>query len=154
MIEKKLNLDLLSDIGLTYGEIRAKHGDVKDFFKLSSGNFCYVFTQEYIGYLWDFDKVYKVENSDKNILLPNTEEECQSLLIFEAKDLFSGLNSSINSAELENIYNVTHISSGYNAHDDCYFSSFKLADKYFYIETKESEIITPSSSIQISLISN
>ncbi len=147
--EKKLNLDLLSDIGLIYGEIRAKHGDVKDFFKLPSGSFCYVFTQGYIGYLWGFDKV---ESSSENILFPNGEEECQNLLIFEAKDLFLGLNSSVNPAELVKMYGVTHISSGYNAHDECYFSSFELANKYFYVETKESEIIAPNSSIQISLI--
>lgn len=152
--EKKLNLDLLSDIGLTYEEIGKIHGNLKEVFKLPSGNFCYTFMQGQIGYIWGFDKVYKVEGSSENILLPNTDEKCQSILIFESKDFFLGLNSSVSSYELEKLYDVTHISSGYNAHDQCYFSSFERAGMYFYVETEETGIIIPSSSVQISLISD
>ena len=152
--EKKLNLDLLSDIGLTYEGIGKIHGNLKEVFKLPNGSFCYTFMQGQVGYIWGFDKVYKVEGSSENILLPNTDEKCQSILIFESKDFFLGLNSSVSSSELEKLYDVTHISSGYNAHDQCYFSSFELAGKYFYVETEETGIVTPSSTVQISLISD
>ncbi|MCI1269922.1 MAG: hypothetical protein LKG21_08555 [Ruminococcus sp.] len=148
VINHQLNFDLLSNIGLTYDEIISTYGNLKDVSKLPNGDFCYSFTQGCMGYLWHFDEVNKVGN----MLLPNAGVKCGGILIFEAKDFFLELNSSVNPSELEKMYDITYISSGYNAHDDCNYSDFKLDDKYIYVITKESEIISPDSQLQISLL--
>ena len=54
--EKKLNLDLLSDIGLTYGEISAKRGERTDVY-VWKGNMFYSFKDGYGGYAWGLNEL-------------------------------------------------------------------------------------------------
>ena len=68
--------------------------------------------------------------------------------------MFLGLERSVNTSELEQLYLVKHKEDGWDAHDSTYFSFFMYEDKYIIVETEEECVITPDSYLQIGLISN
>ncbi|NLJ58501.1 MAG: hypothetical protein GX339_06620 [Tissierellia bacterium] len=163
--EKKLNLDLLSDIGLTYEEIKAKRGERTDVY-VWKGNMFYSFKDGYGGYAWGLNELdYGQELlSGESFLLPRNENgdliisdtpspkldsKCFLIQYAQVKDLFLGLDQSVNTSELEQLYLVKHKEDGWDAHDSTYFSFFMYEDKYICVQAESEGIVTPDSYLWI-----
>jgi len=167
--EKKLNLDLLSDIGATYEEIKAKRGEQLWVF-VKSGGVLYGFKDGYGGYGWGLEDLnygrellsgesFPLPWSDENGYLINEESplpkgeiNCNIIWYIQAKDLFLGLEQSATTSEVEENYNVNHDQDGWDGHENTYFSYFICDDKYIVIETEKTGVITPNSYLRIGLL--
>ena len=112
--EMKLNLDLLSDLGLTYDELREKRGEVTKAVVLPGG-VGYIFEKGYGSYAWgtgdiSWDFPTPRDKNGNFILdeLPPPKEQIQigGIWHVQAKDLFLGLSQSVGASEIGKMYNL------------------------------------------------
>jgi len=168
--EKKLNLDLLSDIGLTYEEIREKRG-VQLWAFVESGGVIYGFEHGYGGYGWGFDDLdygrellsgesFPLPWSDENgylinekAPLPKNQIKCGFMWYVQAKDLFIGLDQPATTSEIEEIYSVEHFKPE-DAEIYGYGTNFTYEDKFIWIIAEKEGIVTPDSYLWIKPISD
>lgn len=155
--EKKMNLNLLSDIGLTYGEISAKRGKLTSAY-FEGGGIIYVFENGYGGYSWsdiDYEGVnYPIPTDENNVMagdvspLPKSQAKCGGMWYVQAKDIFLGLDQSVTAAEIEKMYNVEHYKSE-DAAPYGYGTNFIYEDKFIWVQAENEGIVTPDSYLWI-----
>lgn len=110
--EKKMNLDLLSDIGLTYGEISAKRGGATQRIE-GEGGYRFILENGYGEYCWsgEADMVWN-ENGIKEV---KEQAECKQIWNIKPETMFLGMTKSMTVSEIEEIYGIkyerTHIRS-------------------------------------------
>ena len=106
--EKKLNLDLLSDIGLTYGEIKAKRGEDTQRIE-SEGGYRFIHENGYGEYGWsgEADMVWN-ENGIKEV---KEQAECKQIWNIKPEILFLGMTKSMTVSEIEEVYGIKYDST-------------------------------------------
>ncbi len=147
MIEKKLNWDLLSDIGLTYEEIKAKRGETTQRVEVEGG-YGYIFEKGYGKYGWSVEEMV-VNNNE--VIKPKEFAKCTTIDKVSVRDLFLGLPNSITPLEMEEMFGVKYKNTqdaGYTHYGwENYISSFSYNDIDFIIYTKEKDKIDLDSYI-------
>ena len=160
--EKKLNLDLLSDIGLTYREIMAKRGERISVFT-EGGGFRYQFKNGYGLYGWLISAVYeegnwpKDENGDwigiDDLPSPSENNKCESIIEIKPEYLFLGMTKSMAASEIGEIYGIKYVETqsadGWNGWG--FVSIFSYKDIEINIYTNEKEKIDLDSEVNLFL---
>ena len=156
-----LNQDLVSDIGLTFEEMKEKHGEVVDYQVLNGGSH-YKFENGYGFYFFYGDPPVSVGygsgneewvyNDDGTPWYPIPRKECVCIGIdnLKAKDIFSLEFEELYEHEIKSIYGVTLFES--SANKMYIFDSNTLTIKYSGFPTgttslsiKYYDAITPES---------
>ena len=102
--EKKLNLDLLSDIGLTYGQIKEKYGNVSDS-RYNEGSHCFIFERSEAYYWFEYTHYLGINEGD----IPRDDEKSIAIDYVYAKNIFLGLESTLSASEIETFYNLNYL---------------------------------------------
>jgi len=140
--EYRLNTDLLSDLGLTYGQIRAKRGEIS---KTVQGdlNEKYAFKNMPGAYSFVRDEVRPAENSDV----------CKDIVDIPADEFFIGLSKEIEALDIEKIYGIKYLGSvhGYGMDGEFCYSHYTDGKKFIVtvVTTKTDGRITSNSTVII-----
>ena len=165
-----INQDLVSEYGLTFAEIKAKHGNIIDiatpyggwFFKFETGYGWYSF---YGDYDYDNQNWKPIEGTDKSAPLPKDNYICIWIDGIDITDFLVGDFDTISVKELENIDGMHLDSNGesYMDFSDKYVATFSYdefshektgftGDKTgVYINHKKEDVIDHDSFVNIQL---
>lgn len=157
----KLNLKLLSTIGMTYSQVRGTYGELIEAKGSGIGSIYYYFENGYGFHIWntgqrpDADFVLPTDENGKVILekipLPEPQDGCYYIGNLKAEDLFFGLSQATEGQRIEEIYGVKFFGNGPGP--EGYASSFQYKQKNVYISiwvhTGEDGMIDPDSKINM-----
>jgi len=160
-VTKTLNEGLLSDIGSTFEEIKARRGRLASVFTASGGLY-YTFENGYGSYFWGLEpeevewdgETWPLDENGNIILetapLPKSQFQCRHGF-FSTTDLFLGLSTPMLTSDVEHIYGISYVGSGFDYHEGSYNSTFKLGEKYITIYTDQKGFIAPNALVSITL---
>ena len=157
--EQKLNVNLLSNIGMTYAQLKEKYGKPTKVITYESSLF-HVFENGYGNYRFDYDVFEnrttwptseEFENFEANGLMPKEGSECLFILGVNADILFLGLAVPTSVSDIEKIYGLEHKSTRLdNGHyGGSYVSNFLFEDKVFSVISSQEGVIEPDCYINI-----
>lgn len=153
---KKLNLDLISDIGLTYTQILKKRGSLVKVVRYGGG-LSYSFNDGYGGYHWGYENLDYGQEVKPGEAFPIANDGTGSVIVEKAplpkehikcfyvqttpKYLFLGMENSSTISEIKEVYGIKDISTqsanGYDGWE--YVSSFQYESINVVIYTHEKE---------------
>lgn len=142
-----LNQDLIADFGMSYSQLKEKHGELMDH-GTAQGSVYYIFEHGYGYYYWLIDEVYDTDNlsnpvyDEHGILifaLPGDQLKCTTIKRIKVKDLFNKEFNTIDISEVKNIDGVEHLSTYKDDVATCfnYSSSFS----YTGFKNEKTELI-------------
>jgi hypothetical protein len=150
----RLNLDLLSDIGLTFEEIKAKRGGIVHAFT-EGGGITFRFECGLGDYHWVLEDIdYVVDDNGywiMELIHPKYDAVCKMITWIRPKNLFLGLTYPINVSDIEEIYDVKCINTTFlNNYDGWDYGSLLLyRDMYVSILTSEEDIVEQNSRVDV-----
>jgi len=147
---EKLNMDLLSDLGLTYSQIEAKRGkQIKEV--MHNGGYGYLFENSF-GYYFFSGRGFSEKDINGNpIPFIVDKEKCSSIWLTNTKDLFLGLSQAIDVFKIEKTFGVNYVKTYWNELENSYSSVFEYVNIMISIETAKKDVIEPDSLLWLSI---
>ena len=131
--EMRLNYDLLSDLGLTFEEIRERRGEVVGagnagggmWYKFENGYGLYIWPLDYVD--WDGEPIPMDENDNfiiETAPLPRENVRPADIRHIHIYEVFLGINFPITVASIANLFQIMHRESSVNRHDTGFVAAF------------------------------